>query len=554
MQRLIITIFLIISTCHLYASSKDHLSVTLDSLIDNASQIYAQKEANINTYKGIINKDKNVATLLSAYDKLFNEYYVYQFDSAMVYVNKSIELADRINNRFYHDKSRIEKASLLAIGGLYGEAVSVLSDIDSSYLAPPLCFDYAITKYYIYMYWSDYCHDNTYSPQYRQKAAEFLKQAVSLLDKKDIRYNFFLGEYYIYVDRNDKKALQYYFRALKDVPIQSRYYAMAAYAIANNYSANNNPDKYEEYIIQACISDLTNCTRENLALQDFAMFLYKKGDDNISRAERYINFAMDDANAYNNRLRIIEISQKLPIIVKNYREKLTTQNNTMRAALWGISILFIVMLVLFYVYRQQNKLLHKHRIELSDSNTQLSSLNDTLNQLNTRLIDTNKQRERLAKLYIDLCAKFIDRLSKFELLVRRKIKVGQVNDLLTMASSSRLSDEDAATFLLQFDTAFLDMYPSFIEEFNALLKPDEQVIPAHSRSLTTELRIFALIRLGVKDSSEIASLLFYMPRTIYNYRSAFKNKALNRDTFEEDVLKLCTVLPTTTANPDENAR
>lgn len=199
----------------------------------------------------------------------------------------------------------------------------------------------------------------------------------------------------------------------------------------------------------------------------------------------------------------------------------------------------------FYFFRQQNKLLHKHRIELSDSNTQLSSLNDALNLLNTRLIDTNKQRERLAKLYIDLCAKFIDRLSKFELLVRRKIKVGQVNDLLNMTSSSRLSDEDAATFLLQFDTAFLDMYPSFIEEFNALLKPEEQVKPAHSRSLTTELRIFALIRLGVKDSSEIASLLFYMPRTIYNYRSAFKNKALNRETFEEDVEKLCTVMPTT---------
>lgn len=400
------------------------------------------------------------------------------------------------------------------------------------------------------MYWSDYCHDNTYAPQYRQRAAAYLKQAVSLLDKKDVRYHFFLGEYYIYVDRNDKKALQYYFRTLKELPVHSRYYAMAAFSIANNYSANNQPDKYEEYIIKACISDLTNCTRENLALQDFAMFLFNKGADNISRAERYINFAMDDAKAYNNRLRIIEISQKLPVIVKNYREKITTQNATMRAALWGISILFIVMLVLFYFYRQQNRLLHKHRIELSDSNKQLSSLNDTLGELNTRLIKTNKQRERLAKLYIDLCAKFIDRLSKFELLVRRKIKVGQVNDLLNMASSSRLSDEDASTFLLQFDTAFLDMYPSFVQEFNALLKPEEQVMPSHSRSLTTELRIFALIRLGVKDSSEIASLLFYMPRTIYNYRSAFKNKALNRDTFEEDVMKLCSVLPTTVEATD----
>lgn len=545
MQRIIITFILICSCCHLSATRNEKLSFTLDSLLDNISQIYKQKEASINTYKGIMDKDKSTATLLSVYDKLFNEYYVYQFDSAMVYVDKSIELADKTANQFYHDKSRIEKASLLAIGGLYGEAMSLLNEIDFSSLTPSLSFNYTITKYYIYMYWSDYCHDATYAPKYRQKSAEFLKQAVGLLSKNDKRYNFFLGEYYIYVERNDKKALSHYFRVLKEVPVNSRYYAMAAFAIANNYSANHQPEKYEEYIVQACISDLKNCTRENLALQDFAMYLYQKDNENVSRAERYINFAMDDAKAYNNRLRIIEISQKLPIIVKNYREKLTTQNNLMRAALWGISILLIIMLVLFYFFRQQNKLLHKHRIELSDSNTQLSSLNDALNLLNTRLIDTNKQRERLAKLYIDLCAKFIDRLSKFELLVRRKIKVGQVNDLLNMTSSSRLSDEDAATFLLQFDNAFLDMYPSFIEEFNALLKPEEQVKPAHSRSLTTELRIFALIRLGVKDSSEIASLLFYIPRTIYNYRSAFKNKALNRETFEEDVEKLCTVMPTT---------
>lgn len=528
--------------CHLSATRNEKLSFVLDSLLDNIAQLYKQKETNINTYKGIIDKDKSAETLLSAYDKLFNEYYVYQFDSAMVYVDKSIELADKINNRFYHDKSRIEKASLLAIGGLYGEAVSLLNEIDSSSLAPPLSFDYTITKYYIYMYWSDYCHDNTYAPGYRQKAAEFLKQAVGLLGKQDKRYNFFLGEYYIYVERNDKKALSHYFRVLKEVPINSRYYAMAAYSIANNYGANHQPDKYEEYIIQACISDLKNCTRENLALQDFAMFLFQKDDDYLSKAERYINFAMDDAKAYNNRLRIIEISQKLPIIVKNYREKLTSQNSGMRVALWGISILLIFMLILFYFYRQQNKLLHKHRVELSESNAQLSQLNGTLNILNTKLIETNKQRERLAKLYIDLCAKFIDRLSKFELLVRRKIKARQVNDLLSMASSSRLSDEDAATFLLQFDTAFLDMYPSFIEEFNALLKPNEQVVPAQKQRLTTELRIFALVRLGVKDSSEIASLLFYMPRTIYNYRSAFKNKALKRDTFEDDVLNLCTAI------------
>lgn len=297
MQRIIITFILICSCSHLSATRNEKLSFTLDSLLDNISQIYKQKEASINTYKGIMDKDKSTATLLSVYDKLFNEYYVYQFDSAMVYVDKSIELADKTANQFYHDKSRIEKASLLAIGGLYGEAMSLLNEIDFSSLTPSLSFNYTITKYYIYMYWSDYCHDATYAPKYRQKSAEFLKQAVGLLSKNDKRYNFFLGEYYIYVERNDKKALSHYFRVLKEVPVNSRYYAMAAFAIANNYSANHQPEKYEEYIVQACISDLKNCTRENLALQDFAMYLYQKDNENVSRAERYINFAMDDAKA-----------------------------------------------------------------------------------------------------------------------------------------------------------------------------------------------------------------------------------------------------------------
>lgn len=543
MQKAIFTIFILLLTCsNTIAAQNEQLTSQLDSLLDSISKIYTKKEAKIDTYKDIMRKDHSYETLLSVYDKLYNEYVVYQFDSAMVYINKGIELAQKVNNRFYLDKCHIEKASLLAIGGLYGESIAMLNAIDSTLLDKRLHFDYTITYYHTYMYWSSYCHDNTYAPRYSQLAAKYLKQAVNLLSKGDKRYDFYLGEYYIYVERNDKQALKHYFRTLATVPMESRFYAMASFAIANNYSANHNSHKYEEYMLRACISDLLNCTRENLALQDFAMYLYQKDNENIYRAERYINFAMDDANAYNNRLRIIEISQKLPTIVKTYREKLTSQNHTMRFTLWIISFLLIFTFVILYFYRRQNKHLHWHKRELSDSNAQLSTLNGTLNQLNQQLIDTNKQRERLAKLYIDLCAKFIDRLGKFELLVRRKIKAGQVNDLLTRTSSSKLSDEDASTFLHQFDAAFLDMYPSFISEFNKLLKPDEQITPQNNRTLTTELRIFALIRLGVKDSSEIAALLFYQPRTIYNYRSAFKNKALNRETFEEDVEKLCATL------------
>ena len=543
MQRYIAIIILFIATAtSSMADTNGELIQRIDSIIDNITQIYGKKQARIDFYKSMAHKSQKPETLLSAYDKLYDEYFVFQFDSAMVYADKAITLADRIGDKFHHDKCRIEKASLLGVGGLYGEAVALLDEIDSTHLDNELRFDYTIAYYFIYTYWADYCHDYYYSPRYHERANNYLKQAVTMLRPTDSYYNFFWGEYYIYVERNDKRALEHYFKTLSTAPVESRWYAMASYAIANNYSANNNNNKYEEYMLRACISDLLNCTRENLAMQDLAMYLFKKGDDNILLAERYINFAMDDAKNYNNRLRIIEISQKLPVIVSTYREKLSSQNNIMRFALFGVSILFAFVVVLLYFYSRQNRLLARSRHELSESNNLLSSLNDKLNTLNSRLLDTNSRRERLAKLYIDLCAKYIDRLSKFETLVKRKIKVGQVNDLLNTASSSRLSEEDAATFMNSFDTAFLDLYPSFVDEFNALLRTDEQIVPPHKGRLTTELRIYALIRLGVKESSEIAALLFYTPRTIYNYRSTIKSRAINRETFECDVEQLCRVI------------
>lgn len=543
MQRYVAILLLFLTTISsAMADTTDNLIQRVDSIMDNISQIYGKKQARIDFYKNMAEKSRKPETLLSAYDKLYDEYFVFQFDSAMVYVDKAIQLADRIGDKYHHDKSRIEKASLLAVGGLYGEAMGLLGEIDSVKLDDELRFTYTITHYYVYSYWADYCHDNIYSPRYRERADSYLKQAVAMLRPTDSYYDFFWGEYYIYVERNDQRALQHYFKTLKTVPVESRWYAMASYAIANNYSANNDNRKYEEYMLRACISDLLNCTRENLAMQDLAMYMFKKGDDNILLAERYINFAMDDAKNYNNRLRIIEISQKLPVIVSTYREKLSSQNSLMRMALLGVSVLCVFVVVLLYFYSRQNRQLARHRHELSQSNHLLSSLNEKLNTLNSRLLDTNSRRERLAKLYIDLCAKYIDRLSKFEVLVKRKIKVGQVNDLLNTASSSRLSEEDAATFMNSFDTAFLDLYPSFVTEFNALLREDGQIVPPHKWRLTTELRIYALIRLGVKESSEIAALLFYTPRTIHNYRSTIKSRARNRETFESDVEQLCRVI------------
>ena len=542
-KRTVSIFIMIFSFAILSSANNSALLQKLDSVIEASETIVAEKNKKIAMLKQMAAKENNTALLLERYRELSEEYYVFKFDSAKVYVEKGLALAKKVQNSRYIVTNTIMKAKLLSIGGLYSEAINTLNTIEQDSLGEQnMTFDYNIAYSTIYSYWADYCNDDTYSPIYRERSNAYLKTAIVNIDKNNAAYDYYMGEYFVYIDKDDDKALKHYFRTLEKNGMTSRVYAMASFAIANNYSAHENMEKYEEYLIKASICDILCCTKENLAIQDLAMHLFKQDNENIERARVYINTAMEDAKSYNNRLRILEISQKLPIIVSTYHNRLTTQNSTLMYAVWGISLLVVTMIVLLYFFVRQNKLLSKRRHELHVSNNMLTETNERLNRANEQLLDTNRKREGLAKLYIDLCAKYIDKMAKFQVMVQRKIKANQINELMSYVSSSRLNYEDADTFMKRFDEAFLNLYPSFVTEFNALLKEDEQVITKNPHSLTTELRIFALIRLGVKESSEIAALLYYTPRTIYNYRSAFKNKAIDRESFEERVCMLCTVI------------
>ena len=542
-KRTVSIFIMIFSFAILSSANNSALLQKLDSVIEASETIVAEKNKKIAMLKQMAAKENNTALLLERYRELSEEYYVFKFDSAKVYVEKGLALAKKVQNSRYIVTNTIMKAKLLSIGGLYSEAINTLNTIEQDSLGEQnMTFDYNIAYSTIYSYWADYCNDDTYSPIYRERSNAYLKTAIANIDKNNAAYDYYMGEYHVYIDKDDDKALKHYFRTLEKNGMTSRVYAMASFAIANNYSAHENMEKYEEYLIKASICDILCCTKENLAIQDLAMHLFKQDNENIERARVYINTAMDDAKSYNNRLRILEISQKLPIIVSTYHNRLTTQNSTLMYAVWGISLLVVTMIVLLYFFVRQNKLLSKRRHELHVSNNMLTETNERLSRANEQLLDTNRKREGLAKLYIDLCAKYIDKMAKFQVMVQRKIKANQINELMSYVSSSRLNYEDADTFMKRFDEAFLNLYPSFVTEFNALLKDDEQVITQNPHSLTTELRIFALIRLGVKESSEIAALLYYTPRTIYNYRSAFKNKALDRESFEERVCMLCTII------------
>ena len=555
MKRSLLYILFLLLPTTLFAGSKTlQLRQKLDNLLEQRNAIIDNKNKDINRLKKNLTTSENTLKRLQTYEQLFEEYYVFQFDSAMTYLNKGIKLAKETQNTYYYNSNTISKAELLSIGGLYSEAIHEIEQVDTTVLDKAQHFEYYFSLFRIHTYWADFCNDKTYTPIHRLKAQEYLKKAMPFCDETDKTYEYYLGEYAVFVLNNPQTARAHYVKAIKQLPQNSRFYAMSCFALSGSYGNEGNTEKQEEFLLLSSIADIENCTMENFALQNLAMYIFEHNKDELDLAQQYIQTALEDAHFYNNRLRIIEISSKLPVIVSSYQQTLNQRNKVQMTAIIVISLLLLFLLsAVFYIVKQTKRLslqqqeLQKNNNQLSELNRQQKELNTQLHGLNALLVDTNSKRERLAKLYIDLCAKYIARLKKQQTLVKRKIKANQTTELLSQLSSERLSEEDAATFLSRFDKAFLDLYPDFTEELNSLLLPEGQIQNKSTDELTTEQRIMALIRLGVKESAEIADLLFYSPQTIYNYRSVLKGKAINKETFEEEVMKLCRVIGKSTS-------
>lgn len=553
-RSLLYILFLLLPTTLSAGSKTQQLRQKLDNLLEQRKALIDNKNKDINRLKKNLTTSENTLKRLQTYEQLFEEYYVFQFDSAMTYLNKGIKLAKETQNTYYYNSNTISKAELLSIGGLYSEAIHEIEQVDTTGLNKAQHFEYYFSLFRIHTYWADFCNDKTYTPTHRLKAQEYLKKAMPFCDETGKTYEYYLGEYAVFVLNNPQAARAHYVKAIKQLPQNSRFYAMSCFALSGSYGNEGNTEKQEEFLLLSSIADIENCTLENFALQNLAMYIFEHNKDELDLAQQYIQTALEDAHFYNNRLRIIEISSKLPVIVSSYQQTLNQRNKVQMTAIIAISLLLLFLLsAVFYIVKQTKRLslqqqeLQKNNNQLSELNTQQKELNTQLHDLNALLVDTNRKRERLAKLYIDLCAKYIARLKKQQTLVKRKIKANQITELLSQLSSERLSEEDAATFLSRFDKAFLDLYPDFTEELNSLLLPEGQIQNKSTDELTTEQRIMALIRLGVKESAEIADLLFYSPQTIYNYRSVLKGKAINKETFEEEVMKLCRVIGKSTS-------
>ena len=555
MRRLLTFFIAIVHTAWIQVSADNQYLQQLDSAISERSRIMDAKEKVLSDLRSnIVNQSKE--DRLKLYEQMYQEYLTYRYDSALVYVQRSLNLSKELGNATYFQRAVINYALLDARGGLYSEAADFLHSIDINTLNDTGRYEYYNAHYWLYMNWRNYVSDEEEKKRMFKLMEVNLLNAIACEKEGTANYYYLKGEHqYIFENQWDEAILSY-MKAVTHASQRSKLYASATYAMSSCYLKKGDMDNYEQWLTKAAISDMLTPLKENYALQELAMYLFQKDNDNVERSTTYIYCSMEDAQFFNDRPHIINISQKFPVILSAYTKKINDQKTHILYGMVALGLLTLAFCTAALFIKRQNDLLHHRREELQAKNEELHQQHEEVRQknalleeqgrqlsaLNEQLIDTNFKREGLAKIYIDLCAKYIDKLKKYQTLVKRKIKANQVQELLATISSSRISEEDAATFMNKFDKAFLDLYPTFVTELNTLLLPENQISVKQPNTLTPELRIYALIRLGVKESSEIADLLFFSPQTIYNYRSSLKAKAANKDTFEDDVLKLCTVI------------
>ena len=728
MRILILTITICLSLINARADN-NKLYERLDSVIAHSADYDVIKEKRLKDIK-LGAKFVTAATdKLRIYEQLANEYSLYVYDSAMVYVQRGISLAKQTGNSDYCNRFLITKASLLIERGFYIEAKENLDKIEISQSDPKQNFLFYCAQSSLYYNLNAHCQKMEFSKHYNELFKEYISKALYYCPKNSAMYYYMKGINLFYSGRSINEISTSLNKAMQMFGPENRMYGRAACVLSKAYGNNKLWEQQRRYLLLAAISDVMSSNNESLALQDVALLLYKNKND-LDKARKYINQTLKDAHEYNSRLQRVELYANLHVILSAYNEKLQKE-----AILKNVTIICILMLLVViaaavvYVNRKKdllklsekelkalteklsatnkqqlkdnkalqdsndelmssnkalrdsndelkgsnktlrdsndelkgsnkalqdsndeltssnkalrdsndelkgsnkalqdsndelkgsnkalqdsndelkgsnkalqdsndelkgsnkalqdsndelmnsnkalqnsndelkynnnelkynnnelknfnnelkdsNKALKDSNNELKDSNNELKDSNKALRNSNDELENTNTKRELMANAFIMLCYQYIERLDSQRKLVIRKIRANQQNELLSILSSSKRGTEESQSFFSQFDKIFLSLYPSFVNELNSLLIPEAQIELKEDNELTPSLRVAALVRLGVTESPKIAGILSYSLQTIYNYRSTLKNSAIDKEHFEENLQKLCSV-------------
>lgn len=526
-----------------FADELSSLFKKLDQTLATRQTFMVIREERIAHLKELLKKSDNHYAKYSYNLDLYKEYQPYISDSAIYYLENNLVLARQIGELRLYDETRIMLAYLLSSNGMYKEATDILDSINRKTLDKSLKLSYYIAYDHAYGEMAFYSRSKTAAKEYELIANFYKDSLVRMLDHESEQYLSLL-ETQLRDSGNILEALNINTKRMDKISPENPQFGLIAFHRSLSYKLNGEEGLRKKYLILSALSDIRHAIKDNASLTLLANQLYQEGK--IDRAYEYIRYALEDANFYNAKLRSIQVSEVQPIIDRAYQLRSEAQKNKLRFFLILATVLAVFSIITLWIISKQKKGLFVAQNHLKEANNQLQNLNQDLNQandqlkhLNATLSESNRVKEEYIGLYLSICSSYIDKIETLKNTVSKEISKGQVAQLLSYTKSSALIDKEVKEFYTNFDNTFLHLYPNFVEEFNALLLPEDRIELKFGELLNTELRIFALIRLGITDSSKIAGLLRYSVNTIYNYRAKIKNKsAVPRDDFENYVMKI----------------
>lgn len=542
----------------IYAESVEkeipQLLATLDSILVQTGELASQKELKIAQLKKKLSNAANFEEEFWINKMLYDESFVFNADSAMKYVDRNIQIATELKKKDWQDEWLINRSFMFAATGLLKEAGEVLEKVDSTSLSDGLKLSYYYQRSYLYSHLGQYMGDQKQvNNKYYNEFENANKHMLALVRPKDPLY------WWCVASCNELSPEDSLFSALENVVLSShhntRLDAMNAYGLSNMYKRIGDKEKNMIYLIYSAMADLRVCNRDIASLQELSSLLYDAGD--IDRAYAYMNYCLKVALLYPNRVRIINISTELDKIYANYQQRDIRWRNSLQNYLYVVTFFSIILvLALIGLYRQTKKLrksrteldsanhsLNQHVVELSQmhkqlalANQELQNLNELLRSANQKLQESNDVKEEYIGYVFSICSNYISKLDEYRKNINRKLKTGQFEEARQLTDNSSLTQNELKDFYANFDAIFLRVYPDFVADLNSLLRPEEQILLKDASELNTEVRIYALVRLGINDSVKIADFLHCSPQTVYNHRLRMRNKAIiPKDKFAEAV-------------------
>ncbi|MCD8193696.1 MAG: DUF6377 domain-containing protein [Tannerellaceae bacterium] len=537
-------VFLLCSIFPLHADKEmTSLLKELDHTIREREVYRAEKEKRIGKWKDLLQHALPAEQQLEICEKLFYEYLTYNTDSCIFYAEEELRVATVTDNPYWITKAKMSLVEVMTVAGMTKEAFDLLESMDRERLAADLYRNYYHLYRTLYDVLANYAVTTKEQAYYTHMTTLYRDSLLHANVPGTFNYMLVEADELI-VNGRGKEAIALLSGQYDTYKDNVRSLALMAYVLSEAYRIDGDRANEKKYLVISSIADLQLAVREYISLRNLAMFCYQEGD--IERAYNYLKCSLDDAIACNARIRTLEISKIFPIIDTAYQTKARKQRSDMEKSLISISLLsFFLLIAIFYVYRQMKKLsvARKEVIDtnllLQQVNKELSGSNKRLKEMNNILSETNFIKEEYVGRYMDLCSVYLDKLDTYRRSLGKLAAAGKPEDVYKALKSSAFIDEELKEFYAGFDSSFLRLFPTFVDDFNALLSEGEKIQLKPGERMNTELRIFALVRLGITDSAKIAQFLRYSVTTIYNYRTKARNRAAGeRDDFENKVMKI----------------